>query len=126
MKVHRTVERIKAKFPGLRHLVMFYNDGIVFQTDFSEEKDIPAIGENLSKLLDFARNVIQTEEENLKKYKKLIFETEEIILMIIQIGEESNLALFLANDPALDLRISPIREYLEKLEELIDLEKMKD
>lgn len=120
--IKRIIDRIEAKFPGLLHLVMFYNDGIVFHTSFTTDKEIPTIGEKLGLLLKYARKLIQIESDNKELYKKIIIESNAIIIMIIKIGEESNLAMFLANNPILDLDITPIRKYIKKLEELIDIE----
>ena len=122
MEISKNIEKIKEHFPSLRQLVMFYNDGIVFQTTFNENQDIPKLGMELANLLTLAQNLTKKLDNQNREYKKLIYEAENCILFIIKLGEDSNIALFLENIPSTDLKITPIRKYLQKLEELIDME----
>jgi hypothetical protein len=57
------------------------------------------------------------------KYEKLIFETETISIFIIKLGEESNIALFFKLEEPRDINLKPIRKYLDRIQELIDMSK---
>ncbi|WP_371804891.1 hypothetical protein [Candidatus Lokiarchaeum ossiferum] len=121
--VLRNMKSIKDLIHGVIHIMMFYNNGIVFQTTFPSEKNIPLIGEKLSLIVNQMQNLMKMYDENELSYKKLIYETDNYIIAIIKLGEESNLALLLDNSPADSLELKKIKKFIDKLEELIDMDK---
>lgn len=123
--VFKNISRIKAALPEVLHVVMFYNNGTIFQTTYEQEQDIniPKLGENLAEIINHMRKLYDICEIPLEKYEKIIFETENVSIMILQLGEESNLALFFKREEDEVLRISKIRRYLTKIEDLIDMDK---
>ena len=120
--VLRSIERIKSKIPGILHVVMFYNDGTVFQTTFPAEMNIPQIGKELATTLTHLHEVITLYDTKEKDYRKLIYETEHYIIMLLKLGEDSHLALLLDNTKAEEFKIGAVRQYLTQLEELIDMD----
>ncbi|UYP44291.1 hypothetical protein NEF87_000576 [Candidatus Lokiarchaeum ossiferum] len=121
--VLRNMKSIKDLIHGVIHIMMFYNNGIVFQTTFPSEKNIPLIGEKLSLIVNQMQNLMKMYDENELSYKKLIYETDNYIIAIIKLGEESNLALLLDNSPTDSLELKKIKKFIDKLEELIDMDK---
>ena len=57
----------------------------------------------------------------MENYKKLIFETEDTSIIILKLGEESNIALFFKKEEEKDLKLSSIKRYIAKIETLIDM-----
>ncbi len=100
---------------------MFYNHGTVFQTTFEQEINVPKLGENLAEFLNHIKNVYRICNFKLDDYKKLIFETEDISVIILKLGEDSNIALFFKKEEIKDIKLSSIRRYLTRIEELIDM-----
>ena len=49
--VFKNIKRIKNLMPEVEDVVMFYNNGIVFQTTYSQSLNVPKLGENLAELL---------------------------------------------------------------------------
>jgi len=119
--VFKNIARIKTALPEVLHIVMFYNNGTVFQTTFEQDINIPKLGENLTELLNHIKNVYEICNFKLDDYKKLIFETEDISVIILKLGEESNIALFFKKEEVTDIKLSSIRRYLTRIEELIDM-----
>jgi len=119
--VFKNIVRIKTALPEVLHIVMFYNNGTVFQTTFEQDINIPKLGENLTELLNHIKNVYEICNFKLDDYKKLIFETEDISVIILKLGEESNIALFFKKEEVTDIKLSSIRRYLTRIEELIDM-----
>lgn len=101
---------------------MFYNSGIVFQTTFEQEINIPKLGENLAEILNHIKNVYEICDFKLDDYKKLIFETEEMSVIILKLGEDSNIALFFTKEDEGDLKLSSVKRHINKIEELIDMD----
>ncbi|MBN1216876.1 MAG: hypothetical protein JXA99_15730 [Candidatus Lokiarchaeota archaeon] len=102
---------------------MFYNNGIVFQTTFShDEINIPKLGEHISELLNQIRAVYTICNIEIQNYNKLIFETENISTIVLKLGEDSNIALFFKNEDTKELKIKSIQRYLNRIEELIDMD----
>ncbi len=121
--VFKSIERIKNALPEIVHIVMFYNNGIVFQTTFShDEINIPKLGEHISELLNQIRAVYNICNIEIQDYNKLIFETENISTIILKLGEDSNIALFFKNEDTKELKIKSIQRYLNRIEELIDMD----
>lgn len=100
---------------------MFYNNGTVFQSTFDQVINAPKLGENLAELLNHIKNVYSICNFKLDNYRKLIFETEDISVIIIKLGEESNIALFFKEEVK-DIKLSSIKRYLTRIEELIDMD----
>jgi len=121
--VFKNISRIQAALPEVIHVVMFYNNGTIFQTTFEQGINIPKLGDSLAKMLKNIRNVYQISNFTPNDYKKIIFETEDISIIILKLGEESNVALFFKNVEGKDLNLTPIKRYLTRIEELIDMDK---
>lgn len=102
---------------------MFYTNGTVFQSTFGNEFNIPKLGEDLAQIIQKFSNLIQLYDKEEIDYRKIIYETDKYIIVIIKLGEDSNLALLLDNRVTGDIKIGPIRQYLSKLEEMIDMDK---
>ncbi len=120
--VFKNINNIKKNLHGVIHTMMFYNNGIVFQTSFPPEDNIPLIGENLSTIINNLQKSIQIYDQTETEYKKLIFETKKYIIAILKLGEDSNLAILLDNKKDDPLEISKIRKFLHSLEEIIDMD----
>jgi len=58
----------------------------------------------------------------MEPYKKLIFETEDMSVIILKLGEESNIALFFEREQDKELRLHAIRRYISNIESLIDMD----
>jgi len=121
--VFKNIKRIQTALPEVLHIVMFYNDGIIFQTTFEQDINIPKLGENIAKMLSHVQKLYEICNFDLVDYKKLIFETENISLIIIKLGENSNLGLFFKKEEDKDLKLNAIKRYLSRIEELIDMDK---
>lgn len=121
--VFKNISRIKATLPEVMHIVMFYDNGTIFQTTFEQDINIPKLGENLAEVLNHMRKLYEISQIPLKSYEKVIFETDNASIMILKLGEESNIALFFKNEEDESLKISRIRRYLKRIEELIDMDK---
>ncbi|MFX1456392.1 MAG: hypothetical protein ACFFDB_13540 [Promethearchaeota archaeon] len=100
---------------------MFYNNGIVFQTTFEQDINVPKLGENLAEFLNRIKFVYEICNFKLEDYKKLIFETDEMSVIILKLGEDSNIALFFKKEEERDLKLSSIKRYITRIEELIDM-----
>jgi hypothetical protein len=120
--VFKNITRIKSALPEVIHIVMFYNNGTVFQTTFEQEINIPKLGENLAELITHIRSVYELCKFKVDAYKKLIFETEDISIIILKLGEESNIALFFKKEEDKELKLTAIKRYIIRIEELIDMD----
>ncbi|MFW9822864.1 MAG: hypothetical protein ACFFE4_08020 [Candidatus Thorarchaeota archaeon] len=100
---------------------MFYNNGIVFQTTFEQDINVPKLGENLAEFLNHIKSVYEICNFKLEDYEKLIFETDEMSVIILKLGEDSNIALFFKKEEEGDLKLSSIKRYITRIEELIDM-----
>jgi len=118
--VLKNIQRIKSALPEVFHVAMFYNTGIIFQTTFEQNINIPKLGENLAELLNHVRKVYELCDFKMDNYRKFIFETDDVSTIIIKLGEDSNLALFFRKEEDKDLKLTGIRRYLNKIEDLID------
>jgi predicted regulator of Ras-like GTPase activity (Roadblock/LC7/MglB family) len=120
--IEDTIERIKKKLPEVEHIVMFYNDGTVFRTTF-EEVNKPKLGENISEILANMRRMYEICNYPWVEYNRLVFETKDVNIIILKLGENSNLALFFRKIQRKgELRIHTIRRYLKKVEDLLDID----
>jgi hypothetical protein len=121
--VFKNIERIKKALPEITHLVMFYDEGVVYQTTFEPPTNIPQLGKDLAKSIQHFHRIFDTLQLPIKPYKKLIYEVDDFVIIILKLGEHSNLALFFQGDVE-DFQISAIRYYLFRLEELIDIDQL--
>ncbi|NVM43713.1 MAG: hypothetical protein HWN79_02260 [Candidatus Lokiarchaeota archaeon] len=119
--VFKNLSRIKTALPEVIHIVMFYNNGTIFQTTFEHDINIPKLGDNLAELIHHVRNVYELSQFKMDSYKKLIFETENVSVIILKLGEESNIALFFKKEEETDLNLSSIKRYITRIESLIDM-----
>ena len=120
--VFKNILRIKAALPEVKHIAMFYNSGIIFQTTFEQEINIPKLGENLAEILNHARKLYDISNYNFENYKKIIFETDDISIIILKLGEDSNIALFFKKEEEKELKITAIKRYMTRIEEIIDMD----
>jgi len=120
--VFKNIDRIKTAIPEVLHIVMFYNNGTVFQSTFTQEINMPKLGENLTEFLHRIKNVYEICNFKLNDFKKLIFETKDVSVIILKLGEESNIALFFKEDDVEGIKLSSIKRYLTRIEELIDMD----
>lgn len=120
--IEKTIERIKRILPEVEHVVMFYNDGTVFHTTF-EEINIPKLGESISETLAYIRKMYEICNYDLESYNKLAFDTDGVNVIVLRLGENSNLALFFRKRRREDLKLQSIRRYLEKVEDLLDIDR---
>jgi len=121
--VFKNINRIKSSLPEVKHVAMFYDNGTIFQSTFEQDINIPKLGENLAEVLYHMRKLYEICQIQLKSYEKIIFESDNISVMILKLGEESNLALFFKKEEDEALRLSAIRRYLAKIEDLVDMDK---
>ncbi len=126
--VIKTIDRIKRALPEVEHIVMFYNNGIVYQTtfeQFEESVNIPKLGDDLSKIISNLKSLYEICNYNYKGYNHLLFDTNEIDVLILKLGENSNLALFFRKSlEEEEIRIDHIQKYLTRIEKLIDIGQM--
>ena len=121
--IFKNISRIKSSLPEVKHVAMFYDNGTIFQTTFEQDINIPKLGENLAEVLNHMRQLYEICQIKLNTYEKIIFETDNLSIMIIKLGEESNIALFFKKEEDETLKISAIRRYLAKIEDLVDMDK---
>ncbi len=122
--VLKNIEKIKEKISGIRHVVLFYNNGLIFQTTFPpEEVNIPDLGRNLAQLVNGFEEVLKESRFPPAPFQKIIYETSHIVIIIIALGEDSNLALFLEGGKRSEFSIESIRTYLEQIKLLVDTDK---
>ena len=57
--VFKSVKRIKAALPEVQHIVMFYNNGIIYQSTFEPHVNIPKLGENLADLIAHMHSIYE-------------------------------------------------------------------
>ncbi|MFX0154641.1 MAG: hypothetical protein ACFE9Q_08960 [Candidatus Hodarchaeota archaeon] len=101
---------------------MFYNNGTIFQTTFEQEINIPKLGENLAEVLNHIRRLYEICNYNFEEYKKVIFETDDMSIIILKLGEDSNIALFFKKEEEKELKLTAIKRYMTRIEELIDMD----
>jgi len=128
VKIQKTIDRIRRALPEVEHIAMFFDDGTVFQTtfeQFEESVNIPKLGEDLSDILSSFKKLYEICNYDFKNYNQLLFDTESVDVLILKLGENSNLALFfrkLVVDG--ELQINTIQKYVTKIEKLIDIGQM--
>ena len=126
--VQKTIDRIKRALPEVEHITMFYDDGTVFQTtfeQFEESVNIPKLGDDLAGILSSFRKLYEICNYNFKKYNQLLFDTEDVDILVLKLGENSNLALFFRKSLAEgEIQINTIQKYVNKIEKLIDIGQM--
>lgn len=118
--IEKTIERIRRALPEVEHVVMVYNDGTVFYTTF-ENINKPKLGENIAETLNYLNKLYETCNYDFEEYKKLMFETDDVSVIILKLGENSNLGLFFRKRG--EPRIHSIRHYLETVEEILDIDR---
>lgn len=122
--IEKTIERIKKTLPEVEHVVMFYNDGTVFHTTFNKTINIPKLGENISETLAYIQKIYENSKYDLVDYRKLIFDTDNTSLIILKLGENSNLALFFKKKiKNVERKIRSIHRDIEMAEDLLDIDR---
>ena len=114
--------KIKAVLPEVKHVAMFYNNGTIFQTTFEQEINIPKLGENLAEILNHTKKLYDICNYNFEVYKKIIFETDDMSIIILKLGEDSNIALFFKKEEEKELKLTAIKRYMTRIEELINMD----
>ncbi|MCK4973528.1 MAG: hypothetical protein KAS52_09410, partial [Candidatus Heimdallarchaeota archaeon] len=126
--VQKTIDRIRRALPEVEHIAMFFDDGTVFQTtfeQFEESVNIPKLGDDLADILSSFRKLYEVCNYDFKNYNQLLFDTENVDVLIIKLGENSNLALFFRKTVVDgELQINTIQKYITKIEKLIDIGQM--
>ncbi len=123
--IEKTIDRIKKTLPEVDHVVMFYNDGTVFHTTFEQTVNIPKLGENISMILAHIQKIYETCNYDLVSYNKLVFDTDDVSVIILKLGENSNLALFFKKKiRRVELKIRSIRRYIDMVEEFLDVDRV--
>ncbi len=123
--IENTIERIKKILPEVEHVVMFYNDGTVFHTTFEHTVNIPKLGNNFSETLVSIQKMYEICNYDFTSYNKLVFDTDDINVIVLKLGENSNLALFFQKKKrAGELKIRSIRRYIELAENLLDVDRV--
>ncbi|MBY9001665.1 MAG: hypothetical protein KGD64_12175 [Candidatus Heimdallarchaeota archaeon] len=126
--VQKTLDRIRRALPEVEHITMFYDDGTVFHTtfeQFEESVNIPKLGDDLADILSSFRKLYEICNYSFKSYNQLIFDTEDVDVLVLKLGENSNLALFFRKSLAEgELQINAIQKYITKIEKLIDIGQM--
>ena len=117
------MEKIKAKLPGVMEIIMFYNDGTIFQTTLPPNCNIPEFGNDLCQTLVSLAHVLGLYDKKTNQYRKLFYETDKYLLVIIKLGEDSNLALILDNTLQGEFQIAPIQQYIQRLQDLLDMDR---
>jgi len=120
--VFKNILRIKAALPEVKHVAMFYNNGTIFQTTFEQDINIPKLGENLAEILNHTRKLYEIVNYPFEAYKKIIFETNDMSIIILKLGEESNIALFFKKEEEKELKLTAIKRYITKIEDLVDMD----
>ncbi|MBY9017623.1 MAG: hypothetical protein KGD66_02215 [Candidatus Lokiarchaeota archaeon] len=120
--VFKNIQRIKKAMPEVLHIVMYYNNGTVYQTSFDSNMNIPKIGENLAESIAHIKILYDLCNFTYKEFTKLIFETDEISTIILKLGEDSNIALFFKKEDDTDLKLTAIKRYLSRIESLVDMD----
>ena len=120
--VFKNIQRIKKAMPEVLHVVMYYNNGTVFQTTFEQSTNIPKLGENLAEILEHIKKLYELCNFRFEKYDKLIFETDEISTIVLKLGEDSNIALFFKKEEDINLKLTAIKRYLTRIESLVDMD----
>ncbi|MFW9948327.1 MAG: hypothetical protein ACFFDX_15985, partial [Candidatus Odinarchaeota archaeon] len=87
-----------------------------------QEINIPKLGENLAEVLNHIKKLYEISGYNFENYKKIIFETDDMSVIILKLGEDSNIALFFKKEEEKELKITAIRRYITRIEELIDMD----
>ncbi|MFW9876245.1 MAG: helix-turn-helix domain-containing protein, partial [Candidatus Thorarchaeota archaeon] len=59
---------------------------------------------------------------SFEDYKKIIFETDDMSIIILKLGEDSNIALFFKKEEDKELKLTAIKRYMTRIEELIDMD----
>jgi predicted regulator of Ras-like GTPase activity (Roadblock/LC7/MglB family)/flagellar biosynthesis chaperone FliJ len=122
--VLKNIRRIQETLPNVLHVIMFYNDGTVFQTTFDPPVNIPKLGVNLSEIIAHFKTLKEFCNMEFGLLKNAIFETKNVIIGIIRIGEESFMAIFMENRGEKGIDFEPIKKYIGRLEYLVDMDRI--
>lgn len=120
--VFKNIQRIKTALPEVKHVAMFYNNGTIFQTTFEQEINIPKLGKNLTEVLNHVRKIYEICDYSFEYYNKIIFETDDMSIIILKLGEDSNIGLFFKKEEEKELKLTAIKRYMTRIEELIDMD----
>ncbi|MDD1776974.1 MAG: hypothetical protein LUQ65_02320 [Candidatus Helarchaeota archaeon] len=120
--VLKNIERLKAAIPEIFHIVMFYDDGTIFQTTF-QQVNVPQIGENLAEGIKHIAKLFEITKLDNEPYTRLIYETKTYIILVIKVGEQSNLALFFRKGPE-EPQISAIKNFISRIQAVMDTDRI--
>jgi len=118
----KNIERLKAAIPEIFHLVMFYDDGTIFQTTF-QQVNVPQIGENFAESIKHIAKLFEICKIENEPYTRLIYETKTYIILVFKVGEQSNLALFFRKGLE-EPHISAIKNFIYRIQAVMDTDKI--
>lgn len=118
----KNIERLKAAIPEIFHIVMFYDDGTIFQTTF-QQVNVPQIGENLAESIKHIAKLFEICKIENEPYTRLIYETKTNIILVIKVGEQSNLALFFKKGTE-EPQISAIKNFISRIQAVMDTDRI--
>ena len=128
MMISHNIEQIKQLLPEVEEVMIFYDDGLVYQSSFDQSAtNIPQCGKELSNILTNIKNLYELVDFKIKGMPTLIFETEGMDMIITKIGERTNLVLFfreIIEDPTLKMEklASPsVKKQFRALRRLLDI-----
>ena len=129
MIIGTLVEKMKEKLPELEDVVTFYNDGMVYYSSFPDQINTPILGKTLSNLIQNTMSVNELllefhDADHIQdKLRKIFFEIGGKTVLVLKLGEDSNIALFLAHKRIREIEIKCIKDDLALLEDMIDTTK---
>ncbi len=122
--VLQSVKKIKELIPDVKHVIMFYNDGMVYNSTFEKDVNIPKLGLNLAEILNHFKQLSEICNFEKEPYKKIIYETRSLVIGFLKLGENSNVALIIDKVEDKTIKFKPIRRCLNHIEKLIDMDKL--
>ena len=117
------IEKLLSNIPEIENIVTFYDDGTVYQTTFEKnEVNIPKLGNELAQILSLFRNL--KAKNDFTEYRKIVYDGVNVSVIILKLGEQSNLALFFKRELSdKELQNIQIRNYVDRIQELIDIDR---
>ena len=127
MGIAEIVEDIKKQIPSVKTVLAFYNDGTVFYSGFKKEAipSVPDLGDACAKIIENFKNIydmIKSGRQDLGdySYKQITFSSNGLGIMIIHLGEESNIALFFDKLSINKVNLGCIETDLSQIEDIMD------
>ncbi|OLS14466.1 MAG: hypothetical protein RBG13Loki_1951 [Promethearchaeota archaeon CR_4] len=113
-------EQIKKDFPEILHTALFLGNGMVMETTLSHEQvNIPVLGKKLVEMIDRMQDLLETSGFHNKVFQKIIFEVEDVVIIVLKLKEGDNLALFFEGRKFFEKYGPTFRQFLANLERTI-------